>query len=383
MVSFHAGKLIMNMNISHNSTDLEVVPFRERLVVACFYIVVASFGTFGNVLVITAIAFSRKLQNPTNAFVLSLGFADLLVSTMQPLQVVGLLAEHGWPLTDQVCEMAGSTIVISITSSVITLAMISINRHCLITKSRKVYESIYRGQNIFLMVLFSWLLPICVLIIPQAAGYGQLGYDKFTHLCAWDFAHSLAKLYQIVAAMIGVISYSIILICYSLIYLHLKKHSVSLQRHSSNLSSNRIDRKVHVNIKITKNLFYVVCAYMVCVVPYSLCLIAISGSNTLARHASLYLALILVMNSCANVIIYGLKHPHFRVVFKCIITCKLTKIPLPSKFLRLLLKQSPESHVPASGIPSDRPVNLTSDTWNSHNSSKKKRSDSYLSATGS
>ncbi|XP_041456752.1 melatonin receptor type 1B-B-like [Lytechinus variegatus] len=361
------------MNITHNSS-VEVVPFHERLVMACFYIVVATFGTVGNVLVIIAISFSKKLQNPTNAFVLSLGFADLLVSTMQPLQVVGLLAKDGWPLTDQVCEMAGSTIVISITSSVITLAMISINRHCLITKSRKVYVSIYRGRNIFLMVLISWLLPIGILIIPQAAGYGKLGYDKFTHLCAWDFAHPLAKFYQIIAAMIGVFSYSIILVCYSLIYLHLKRHSLSLQRHSSNLSTNRIDSKVKVNIKITKNLFYIVCVYMVCVVPYSICLIAISETNSLARHASLYLALILVMNSCANVIIYGLKHPHFQIVFKCIITCNLSKIPKPSAFLRFLLNQKSESHLAqCNGVPSDKPVNLTSDTWLSPNSSKKKK----------
>ena len=89
---------------------------------------------------------------------------------------------------------------------------------------------------------------------------------------------------------------------------------------------------------------------------------------------SLYLALILVVNSCANVIIYGLKHPHFQVVFKCIITCRLYDIPMPSRLLKLALK-SGEDATGNSTVPSDRPVNLTSDTWPSHfGSSRKKRS---------
>ncbi|XP_071476863.1 melatonin receptor type 1A-like [Diadema antillarum] len=284
---------------------------------------------------------------------------------MQPLQVVGLLAKDGWPLPEGVCEFAGSVIVVSVTSSVLTLAMIAVNRHCLITKSRRFYMWVYRGRNMFGMVFFSWVLPIGVLILPQAVGFGKLGYDEFTHLCAWDFSHPLAKFYQSIAAAIGVAAYSIVLICYSLIYLHLRNHSKALHQHFKHLPQNRIDKKVQVNVKITMNLFYVVCVYMVCVVPYSLCLLAISQSNASARHASLYLALILVVNSCANVVIYGLKHPHFRAVFKCIIACRFAEIPQPSKILQLLLQKSTDNST--SAIPSDKPVNLTSDAWPSHN----------------
>ena len=86
----------MNVNVStdenilsttiNNSTNLDPISYRWP---ALFLIFFSLFGIVGNVLVCLAIGTERRLQNRTNWFLVSLAFADLLLSGLViPLAIV-------------------------------------------------------------------------------------------------------------------------------------------------------------------------------------------------------------------------------------------------------------------------------------------------------
>lgn len=100
------------------------------------------------------------------------------------------------------------------------------------------------------------------------------------------------------------------------------------KRRKKTVKSNLSRRQV----EITKNLFYVLCAFLVCITPY-LILLVFNDDGPLAAFAP-YAAACLMVNNCINWIIYATKHPHFKVVFKCILTCKWREIPEPVGWLR-------------------------------------------------
>ncbi|XP_071498251.1 probable G-protein coupled receptor No18 [Diadema antillarum] len=82
-------------------------------------------------------------------------------------------------------------------------------------------------------------------------------------------------------------------------------------------------------LKITLNLFIVVCAYTICVLPLGVA-VMIPPSDPVIP----WLTVLLLCNSCLNPIIYALKHPTFSKVFLCLLRCRYADIPEPSAFLR-------------------------------------------------
>ena len=326
----------------------------ERAILATLYCIIGVIGIVGNLFVMAAVLLSRKLQTATNVFIVSLSVTDLLVSIVQPFQAVGLLGENGWPLHPVICAIAGSSVVTAVSCSVLTLALIAVNRYILITRSRKDYRRIYTPGKMAVMVILSWLYPIVTLVVPQAAGEGKLGYDINSRLCAWDFMHPVAYIYQILAGILSMISFILIVLSYTLIYRHVRQHvrnTMTTANKASQAQQQKMEKpkrepgqkKIHkptrLDITITKNLLYVICGFFLCVLPYTALLFATTfvTSPGLILHVSSYLALVLVFDSCLNPIIYALKHPNFKTVFGCMVRCEFDRIPEPSRFLRRCL----------------------------------------------
>ncbi|XP_054759912.1 beta-3 adrenergic receptor-like [Lytechinus pictus] len=63
--------------------------------------------------------------------------------------------------------------------------------------------------------------------------------------------------------------------------------------------------------RITKNTFYVVVGFLLCVVPYGICVLNRFGPDGTPLGQGF-----LLFNVCMNPIIYGTKHPHFRAAIR-------------------------------------------------------------------
>ncbi|KAJ8024387.1 Orexin receptor type 1 [Holothuria leucospilota] len=78
-------------------------------------------------------------------------------------------------------------------------------------------------------------------------------------------------------------------------------------------------------VDITKNLFYIFVAFLICFGP-----VVVSEAIDANDIVKSYTSIIIVLNSCVNPIIYGIKHPHFRQILHCILSCSWSEIPEPA-----------------------------------------------------
>ena len=329
--------------------------YSQRVIVALVFIIASIIGTCGNSLVILAVILSRKLRNATNAFVVNLSCADILTSLIIPWNAVALLSRGGWPIAPWVCSLAAGVLFLCVGCSLYSLALIGLNRLVLITRPKKLYDQIYNCKTLILWIGSTWLIPFCIAIVPPLCRVGSLGYNPKYSSCS---AQSTALYTDTYDAIMAIGMYPVpllaIIVSYVKIFLYVRNHTdkmtVSAKKEpTENGSKSEIevvikDRKHRSSTKqalkkrqmqITKNMFYVVCAYFLCFTPYGLCLL-IDTSDP----ATPYTAALVLINGCINPFLYGTKHPHFKEVFKCIWKCDLNQIPEQSSILRVITRRN-------------------------------------------
>ncbi|XP_033639797.1 5-hydroxytryptamine receptor 4-like [Asterias rubens] len=324
--------------------------YNQRVVVASLNLLISVFGIFGNVLVILAVALSRRLRTITNAFVVSLSVADLLTCMSLPFNAANLLHSDlsNSMFSDLVCKTLALILYTCGGCSLYTLAAIALNRYILITKSIKHYRSLYTPFKVAVMVTATWFVPLLVAFVPPLFGLGELGYAEKYGTCNHKTSNPLSHIYSIFQA----VSFYpgpmvIIVICYVKIFKHVKQHCQNMMTSSSlelSISSsvqtkealhpkenNSVTRRLTSSrrqIDITKNLFCVVLAFVICVSPFGIALM-IPPSDPFIPWAAVFLA----FNSCVNPVIYATKHPQFRQVFRLMLRCQFNKIQ-PDPFVR-------------------------------------------------
>nr|XP_054754408.1 melanopsin-like [Lytechinus pictus] len=343
----------------------------QRTFVACLFCLIGGVGLTGNSLVFIAVAMSRRLQTPTNVFVVSLSLSDFLTCLGLPFQAVAILSERGWPLAGGLCAMVGGSAMMSLTCGVVTLALIATNRFTLITRSKRTYTTLFSKKRNLIYVMISWLYPLLAFVVPQLVGFGRLGYDPYFKLCVWDTSDAHAHIYEILAAITIFIASTIITTSYVTIYIFIRLHVSVMKNH---VDGNRGGQSVKINqvtmaanslnntnnndasamgtgtpgdrprikvtkreIDITKNLFYIVCFFFFCIIPYGFVL-ALTNLGVFPWYAGV----MFVANSAVNPFIYASKHPVFKEVFRCMLTFRLSAIPEPLPWVQSLFRAVPE-----------------------------------------
>ncbi|XP_072179645.1 melatonin receptor type 1A-like [Diadema setosum] len=358
-----------------NEMEFEFWVPSHRVLLATLLIIIAIVGFLGNALVILAVALSRRLQTATNVFVINLASADIMITLLLWFHVVTLCSFHGLPFSVAVCKSIAGLSLLCLGSSAISLTLIAFNRYFLITHKPTSYIKIYTPLNIGFMVAWTWIYPVLMIVIGTQSGLGDLGYSRRYKVCTQDTSHEKADYLTLLGgASVLIPAVVLILACYSKIYLHVRSHNRHLYRSRSiegmsditcttaaaspdqnrlsrppispNEASAQSNESDHQNggtnglatvislerkrakkarkqqVEITKNLFIVVCAFLICVLPA-----AVASTIPSSDPAIPWISLILVFNSCINPFIYASRHPNFKTVFKSILSCQFNSIP--------------------------------------------------------
>ena len=320
------------------STEIVVYQsYAERQLTAALFGIISILALFGNSLVIISVVLSKKLRTITNSFVVNLSLADLLTALSLPWLSVGVLSVDGWPLSESLCVFVAFMLVCCLGCSISTLACIAFNRCILITKSNTTFRWLYTPRKVTGMLFLTWGIPGAVALVPIVSSMAEYGFDTRYYTCSWKTTHANSGAYsKLLSIMFYPMQLLVIIISYVLILLYLRKHTKNIVPDDAPPSGNTIagvgpiatrETGLHKRIRkrqvdVTKNLFYVICAYLVCLTPYVSLLVCPGGYELV-----MYAAIILMFNSCINPFIYATKHPDFKKVFKCIIMLKFSEIP--------------------------------------------------------
>jgi len=135
---------------------------------------VIAIGSFGNILLISAVARRKTLRTPRNAFVINLAVSDLLLCLVTiPLTLVEILNDH-WPLGDSVvsCKAAGGLQAVSVFVSTISITVIAVDRYQLIVyPTRDLLKKIGAAAGIFFIWILGFLLAAPIFAVRTIDHY--------------------------------------------------------------------------------------------------------------------------------------------------------------------------------------------------------------------
>ncbi len=125
-------------------------------VLIALYSITLLLGLIGNVLVIFVFAKNRKMRTVTNSFLVNLAVCDLMVVCIcMPFSVAVAIYEN-WIYGDTMCKMVSFCQGLSVSASILTLAVISAERFYAIRKPlrARAFMSRTRIQTIICLIWF-------------------------------------------------------------------------------------------------------------------------------------------------------------------------------------------------------------------------------------
>ncbi|KAJ8021690.1 Trace amine-associated receptor 7g [Holothuria leucospilota] len=341
----------------------------QQIIVAILVCIAAVTGLLGNILVLVAVGLSRKLHNVTNAFVTSLAACNLLTCLTIPYHMATILGDP--PEKLGACKFFAGVLISTQIVSLITLTLIAVLRAFLVCGKQSTYLKIYTKRNVGVMIALSWVVPFLAVFVASVTRMAPLAFNEKYSICIVETSKSgVASL--VAGIVVGLPSLVIIVVCYSLIFYFIRKHHAEMNRTLTSLNGSATqkgseavtDNKTsHQHLtnpennhhstptkkaarrkrsfaernmserqtKVNRNLFIVVCAFLISVLPFC---IAIISPNINA--AIPWCAVLLMSNSAINPVLYGFFHPYFKEVFQKIFTGKFSEIPMmPSVVSRL------------------------------------------------
>ncbi|VDL19323.1 unnamed protein product [Hymenolepis diminuta] len=119
-----------------NASQFELVPparyyaFSYRLLGTIAASLVLAVGLTGNILVITVIMWTSKMRSPTNCYLVSLSFSDLLflLHATAPLVYELYVMINQWTFGDAACRIMIAMQYLSVDASVLSMAAFSVER---------------------------------------------------------------------------------------------------------------------------------------------------------------------------------------------------------------------------------------------------------------
>ncbi|XP_038056965.1 octopamine receptor 1-like [Patiria miniata] len=326
----------------------------QRVILTSIMIFICIVGVLGNIIVISAVILSKKLRCVTNIFVVSLAVADLMTCLNIPWMAVATLSEAGWILPDWICTACGFVLMVCIGSSIYTLACVATIRSVVITGLPGRCRTLYTPPKICAILILIWTVPLAVATIPLVSNFGKLGYDFKYSSCTWDTSNpNSGNFSKLISGVFYPLPFIIITYSYFKIYRHVRRHSRAVapilsisssvavrpsenrpnatgENIAMNPNNNSRDHRTGNSFRerlnkrqvdVTKNMFYIVCAFVLCISPFGFCLMY-DASDPFVPYAGMFL----FGNSCINPFIYATKHPDFKKVIRLMLTCKFSKI---------------------------------------------------------
>lgn len=148
----------------------------EKIVLLTFLSAVILMAILGNLLVMVAVCRDRQLRKiKTNYFIVSLAFADLLVSVLvMPFGAIELVQDI-WVYGEMFCLVRTSLDVLLTTASIFHLCCISLDRYYAICCQPLVYRNKMTPLRIALMLGGCWVIPMFISFLPIMQGWNNIG----------------------------------------------------------------------------------------------------------------------------------------------------------------------------------------------------------------
>ena len=263
--------------------------------------------TVGNIMIVVAVVVDplRKLRYPFNYFVVNLAVADLIVGTIgMPFGLYNHSQEYlkkkpAFRLIEKFFHMS---LFISLTASLLSLIVLSIDRYIAITFAIK-YRRYLTWKKGWIVSFIIWTLSLSIPLI-----YLEVGYIDFL------------MIYINTAVVIAVFT---LIITYTRVYKFLRAQTEKLKKITAtarNETKVLEVKRAYWQQRVTRIFLWILILFLCCYTPGTIIVYILQFCTKcdcefihIMRDIAFYL---ITVNSCMNPFVYAFKNKHYKYALR-------------------------------------------------------------------
>ncbi|KAM3845005.1 5-hydroxytryptamine receptor 4 [Vipera latastei] len=321
----------------------------EKITLLTFISAVILMAILGNLLVMIAVCRDRQLRRiKTNYFIVSLAFADLLVSVLvMPFGAIELVQDN-WIYGRMFCLVRTSLDVLLTTASILHLCCISLDRYYAICCQPLVYRNKMTPLRIALLLSGCWVIPMFISFLPIMQGWNSIGIMELVEKRQFNNASNstycifmVNKPYAITCSVVAFyIPFLLMVLAYYRIYITAREHAHQIRilqragaptdgrlQHPDQHSTHRMKTET----KAAKTLCIIMGCFCLCWAPFFITNI-IDPFIHYAVPDQIWTAFLWLgyINSGLNPFLYAFLNKSFRRAFLIILCCGDERYRRPS-----------------------------------------------------
>ncbi|KAF3694414.1 Trace amine-associated receptor 13c [Channa argus] len=315
----HDGAELCFPQLLNTSCWKKVATWTEAVFLCCLLSPLSVLTVALNLLVIIAISHFRQLNKPTNLLLLSLSVSDFIVGLVfMPGEV--FRKTSCWFLGDVMCSLYKYIIPLTISASVGSMVLISIDRYVSICQPLH-YPTRVTVRRVKLCNFLCWLCSffyrsflIKDMVFQNDKYVSCYGECEFFIDYITGFVDVFVT-FIIPVTVIIVLNLRVFVVAVSQARA-MRSHitAVTLQ-HSVTVTSRKSE------LKAARTLGVLIAVFLICFIPYYC--VCLAGSNLLNSSYGILVISVFCFNSCLNPLIYALFYPWFRRAVKLIVTLQI------------------------------------------------------------
>ncbi|XP_028249013.1 trace amine-associated receptor 13c-like [Parambassis ranga] len=268
-----------------------------------------------NLLVIISVSHFRKLQTPTNIFLLSLAVTDFLVGLLVMTATI-YLRTSCWYFGDIMCSLYSYVHVIILCSSVAIMVLISADRYVAICDPLH-YPTRVTERRAKLWVCLCWLCSVLFTTVILKEDLTYPGKFKNCHGVCSAHPNYIGFIFYLVLTFI--VPITVIVVLYMRVFVVAVSQARAMRSRVTAVSVTVTAKKSE--LKAARTLGVLVVVFLMCYCPYYLFFFIETQITNLWILA--LLCYLVYFNSCLNPLIYALFYPWFRKAVKLIVTLQI------------------------------------------------------------
>ena len=277
----------------------------------------------GNTLVCISVYKNTRLRTTTNLYIIALAVSDLLSAVFVMPFGTGVLLTSKWIFGGVFCQFHAFFSLFVIYVSPVTMGLTAVNRYVRMCKSDRQYKKLFSAHNSRALLGTVWLFVACYTVVPRLAGLQAYEFVQGYAQCSIAHLSESGKLihYGIVLTLFFLTPLMATIVSYIKVARMIKQHNADAL-----YAIQRSERHTYITpheIKVSKSLFAVVFAFMICWIPFWVIVVLrrFRLVASMPRNVELLCMFLLYFSNTINPFIYAGMNPVFKREFRKIIFC--------------------------------------------------------------
>ena len=289
-------------------------------------IVLNILSLIGNVLVCISVIRNPRLRTSTNLYIIALAISDLLSAIFVMPLAAGVLISSRWPFGETVCQTHAFFSLFVVYVSPVTMGLTAVNRYVRMCKSDQQYKRFFSQRKSCVVLASAWMFVACYILISRFTGLQGFHFVPGYAACLNKHLSKFSKMvhYFVVIVLFFLLPLTVTIFSYRKVSKKIREHNASVAQGLQRRQGRSETLSTH-EIRISRSLFVVVFAFMLCWLPAWAITILTRLAANIPRNVQLLCAFCLNLSNTINPFIYAGMNPLFRREFARILCCEYYK----------------------------------------------------------